>query len=66
MHLLKRANSYRYPGVHVFCFSTVQAAVGNDRLDSPWNVFSPELLELVVSMSTAAKNAGYLVTAGVC
>lgn len=47
-------------------FSTVQAAVGNDRLDSPWNVFSPELLELVVSMSTAAKNAGYLVTAGVC
>lgn len=35
---------------------------GNDRLDSPWNVFSLKTLELVLDMSTAAKDAGYLVT----
>ena len=54
-------------GIQVSTFffsSTVQAAAGNDRLDSPWNVFSPKCLELVLNMSTAAKDAGYLVPAG--
>ncbi|CAK9098329.1 Haloacid dehalogenase-like hydrolase domain-containing protein 3 [Durusdinium trenchii] len=35
---------------------------GNDDLTSPYNVFSPACLQLVVDMSAAAKAAGYLVT----
>ena len=35
---------------------------GNDYLTSPYNVFSPACLQLVVDMSAAAKAAGYLVT----
>jgi len=35
---------------------------GNDNQASPNNVFTPEVLDLMVDMSVAAKTAGYIVT----
>ena len=35
---------------------------GNDMLTSPWNVFTPECLQLVIDMSVTAKKAGMLAT----
>eukprot|EP00912_Choanoflagellata_sp_UC4_P001947 UC4_evm2s1249 len=35
---------------------------GNDAPSSPWNIFTPECVELVGTMSQEAKKAGYLVS----